>query len=192
MLYDVADFFGDLGVVGVTLDPLDRRAMPENGLGEQIPIQIGPRIWSGTVQIKAYPHASANVLRARIARLTEADAAFLAYPPELPAGGQTGVLATIGTDRRQITLSGVTVAEGDYLGVTAGNVYGLHWVTAVNGSDVPVVPAIPRQILAGSVATTDQPKLAAVAVPGARGPRLRAVVSDEFAFSFVQTLRPVT
>jgi len=192
MLFNISDFFADLGIVSVDLFPMDRRAMPQTAAGVQVPVQIGQRLWEGQITVKPLQHVAANVLRARLARLTEADAAFLAYPPELCVGGQTGSVASIASDRRQITLTGVTVAEGDYLGVTASGVYGLHFVTGVSGSDVEVVPPIPAQIGAGAAATTDRPPLAAVMRRDTRGPALAGSSSARFSFGFVQTLRAVT
>lgn len=187
MIYDLDAFFGALAVAEIDLYPSDARVLGNFG-GSILPNQVGDRLWQGMVRVNPAPHAKARVIGAKINALTTAGAVFLATPFQAESGGQTGTVSAIGSDRRNVTLSGLSVSVGDYVGTFGNRVRGLHQVLEVSGGSVRFDLPVPRQIPAGSVATTDQPQFLAVASVGVRGPSYGAALSNEFSFEFTQSL----
>lgn len=192
MIFDLAEFWDDLGVVQADFYLPDRRTMDSTSSGPIAPIQIGQRTWMGAVSIQRYPHADARAIDVKVEGMKEADGIFFLSPSDRQEGALTGTIATIATDRRLVTFSaGFTVAVGDYVGVNNGTTYSVHQVLRVlTGdfgavtTDITVVPPIPLAIAPGDAATTDTPLAKARIGLEARGPGFSSVLSDTFSFDF--------
>lgn len=189
MILDIADFWADLGVTNCDFHLSDRRVMEQGGGGPLPPIQIGQRTWVGTVGIRRYPHADARAIKAKIEAMKEADGLFFVTPSDCQLGGGTGTVATIGADRREVTLSGLTATVGDYIGFTTGGIYSLHAVAKkTSATKYTVTPAVPLSIANGSAATTVRPRIKARLDVDMRGPAFAPVLSENFSLSFHQVL----
>lgn len=189
MILTLDDFFGPLGVVTIELFPSDQRALG-NTRGAQAPIARGDAIWSGEATVRPALHVDSGLIEARIMELIEADGSFLVSPPHASVNGATGSLLTVGADRREVALNGISPSEGEFIGFRQNNVHSLHRVSRVFDGIERISPPLPRSITNGAVATTADPTMHAVAAEGTRAGSHRLKISDGFAFSFIQTLRP--
>lgn len=191
MLYELEDFFSDLAQVDIALFPMDARAMGQAGSSLR-PVQVGYRLWQGQVTIAPAYHGDARKVEAKLMRLTEVDALFMMSPTHKQKGGGVGTLSSIDAlDRRVVTLGGLTVSEGDFIGFTAGGIHCVHSIADVDGSNVHIVPALPLAITQGSLAITSDPKMTCIVMPDAAGRTYRAAIGNAFSFNFSQTLSVV-
>lgn len=195
MIYDLAEFWGDIGVTQADFYLPDRRVMEAGGSGPIAPIQIGQRTWSGSVSVQRYPHVEARAIDAKIEGMKEADGIFYLSPSDRQHGTETGTVASIGTDRRLVTFTGISVVVGDYVGINDGAVYSIHQVVRVltgdfgaTTTDIAVIPPVPLSLEVGDTATTDTPLAKARIGLDARGPSFSAALSDTFSFDFLTIL----
>lgn len=195
MIFDLAEFWAGLAVVNAQFTLPDRRSMERDGRGPITPVQIGQRVWMGSVSISRYSHAEGRAVHAKIEAMKEGDSVFFLSPSDRQKEGETGTIAQIEEDRRLVGLSGVSVQVGDYIGFKNGTNYALHKVVrAFTGDDglvspfITVVPPLPLSISVGDVATTDTPLVKARIDIDTRGPAFSAARSDRFSFSFYQIL----
>lgn len=173
--------------------------------------QLGPRLWSGRLVLAPETHAQAARIEARLERLTEPGASFLAYPLPLsgPISDPTGAtlagydptLHALQPGGREIRLAGLPpgfeLAEGDMIGWTYGSNptrYALHRLvsdaTASAAGITPlfeVVPPVRPGVSIGAAVSLVTPSIKAVLVPG-QGARAIARVVDGLEVEFVQTL----
>lgn len=206
-------FFGALPVAEITFDAPPQVEMAQTGGGEQLVAETGPQLWTGSVRLGLMTRAEAATPDVLLDLLRRPGASFYACDTRRPApladpagtflGATVPTIASLGTDAREIKLTGLpafyVLSRGDYLSwaYNSGR-QALHRVVdaAVNASAGGITPAfeVTPPVRAGVTVATPVTLLRAackaVIRPGtvAKGTSWQTV-TEGMTFDFVQTLR---
>lgn len=208
---DVSQFFDDLPVQNISFRLQDDSSFSRTGNGEVIKHNRGARLWTGRVELDIDEHAFWAGVDARLALLEEPGASFLIWDIRLPGlvadpdlsilGSATPALAAIGSNRHEISISGLPVgyriSRGDVLGFQYGanpTRYAYHKVAfgsvaggAGTAAGVTVVPAIRPGASLGTLINLRAPVLKATLQNPEYGAS-SATLSEGGSFRWLQTL----
>ena len=192
----------------------DTRRQNTTGDGEIIDVEAGPRLWSGSLNIRPHYHGDADAIAAQLELLTGAGASFFVSqatrkgPQSDPFGAVLGGFApqisAISSDSKSLSISGLPVGyqltQGDLLSFLYGSNptrYAMHRIYSTKAADgngviddLQVVPPIRAGAAVGSGVTLVDPKCKAKIVPqGATGPMQKPAISDGISLAWRQVLR---
>lgn len=171
--------------------------------GEIIDINIGPRLWTGSVRVKSDSHDVIDAAAARMESALETGASFMLRPPHRrgpvndPKGTTLGAavvtLSSVNANRRDVTLAGLPVGYnpgvGSFLSFAYGTRQAFHRITESNGANVTVLPAIRDGFAAGAAVKLMNPEIRAKVVKDSyKPPQMQPGVSRGFSFEWRQTL----
>lgn len=207
-----ADWFGQLPVSSMTLDPVEHVVADMTGEGEWLTDDVAPMLWEGSVTLGRMLQVEADHAAIMMDLLRPAGRLFWAYDIRRPApatdpaglilGSATPVIHALPAGNREIALSGLpagyVLSRGDYIGFAyAGGRRALHRIAAaqVVASTAGVTPAFELSTLIRPGATVASPvSLIRAAIPVMREPgsvvtgETRARITTGFTFRFKQTL----
>lgn len=207
-------FADGLRVRSFDWDLTENRRTSEDGGGQFLVADLGPRLWRGAVEIAVDTHrgqASAQALAQALR--SGARSFFLSpYKSQAPAADPDGSLLGSATPTLSspvgfsdvVTLAGLpegyVLTAGDYFSFEYGSAptrYALHQVVAVSGPasaagqlQVQVVPAIRPGATDGTAVRLVKPFCKCLVVPGSfRAGTVGLAVTEGYSFAFQQTLR---
>ena len=208
------DFADGLRVRALGWDLTENVRHTQNGGGEVLVSDLGPRLWRGSVKLAPDTFDGQRAAQALAQSLrTRGRTFFLSpwksqYPAADPDGSILGAATpslkspTGGSD--VVTLQGLPVGydlrAGDYFSFAYGaspTRYALHQIFAVSGAadaagelQVQVVPAIRLGAADGAAVTLVKPFCKAIIRPGSfKASEIGLAGADGFSFEFQQTLR---
>ena len=201
-------FFKDLGIVSATFDIMDTRSGMMTGGGDVMSASTGPALWHGSISVKPMHWKNRIGLETKANLLKTAGASFKLWHPEQrwPAAyddssvldGSAITIASVSTDNRELTMSGVPVGyqftSGDAIGFTYGSNptrYAYHRVLENSATaTVEVQPPIRAGFAVGISVDLVQPVLVAKIVPNSIRPfTIGTSYGEGFSFDWSQTLR---
>lgn len=205
------EFLHKLPVSEITFYPLEAVEVNETQGGEVLRADFGQALWQGEVRLDILTSAEAGRVDAMLNLVRQGSASFLIYnmnrpyPTDDPDGaglvGLTPTLAAVSTDRRDVSIGGLTVGywlrPGDFIGFSYGNPArrALHQVVigAAAGAggiaQVEVNPPLRDGFTLAQAVTLAQPVCKAIIVPGSVQPlRSRRGISRDASFRWMQTL----
>lgn len=184
------EFFGDLAKTAATMDLAEARASADTVGGDTFPIDNGPRLWGGSVQIKHFRDTDEGKVMGLVDVLRQGNATFYVSRPTANApredrnglrlGGATVTISAV-PNAREVTLTGLpegyVISTGDEISWpwSSGTRYALHRVggTVVADSSgnatVEVAPYV-RGDPVGAEVELIEPKCLAMMVPGSFSP----------------------
>lgn len=162
----VSAFFGGLQVLDAVPPHLpDTRQISQTRGGDMLVAGGANRLWQGAVTLNPARHDDAGALAARLMRLTEPGASFLACPVERAGpiadptgailGAATPTLHSVLAHNRDLRITGLpagyVISAGDYLSFAYGSDpvrYAFHQVvtgaTANGAGTTPVIEVMPH------------------------------------------------
>lgn len=208
-------FFDVLPIASMNLHLPEAVALARTAGGEQLPAELGERLWTGQVTLGPLLRAETGRPEVLIDLLRGAGRSFLVYDRRRPAplsdpagailGAAAPVIDTLGADTRELRVGGLPVgyqlSAGDYLSFSYGSAplrYALHrvvdpTVTAAAGGLTPffeVTPYIRPGAVTGAAVTLLRAYCKAQLIFGSVAPMEgRHTLFEGQSFGFMQTLR---
>lgn len=203
----LAAFFDGLKIAESTFDLTEALETNETGDGEYFTSDYGPRLWEGSLTVRAENPDRADELVARAELLRSAGATFFVSRKHRlgPIGDREGVklgssapvISALATNNREISISGLpslyAMKAGDMLSFTYLNNpmrYALHRVvtnkeaTAAGVlSNLEIIPPLRPGAVINTPITLIKPFCKAAIIPGSFEPQ-RSVSSRAYGFSF--------
>lgn len=211
----LAQFLDGIGIAETTFDLSEALEVTETGGGQILVADYGPRLWEGSITVRAENHNDADRVVARAELLRQAGASFFvtrttrlgpqADPGGAILGAATPSILTLAGNNRDMGVTGLppgyVLTQGDLLSFTYGSPtrHALHRVIATvtaNGSgNIPdhgleVSPALRPGASIGTALKFLRPFCKAVTLPGSFTPQSqRSTRSYGYSFRWRQTLR---
>lgn len=198
----LANFFDMLEIVEASFHLGDNHNIASTQGGELITSAYGVRLWSGTVRTRTLPHASAELIAARMRMIANARATFYVEPIHHTLAGATGAQINNVTNGYEVKFQGLAankiIPAGTFFSYAYdGTRRAFHQTIENGGADgtgltgfIQVEPEIRPGWAAGAAVAFDAPIAKAVYVPKSlRSPVVRATLSDGPSFDWMQTLR---
>lgn len=205
-------FAGTLRVASLDWDLSENRQVSEDGGGNLLIADNGPRLWGGTIAVTPHSHAHQRKAQALLQALRQGVATFYvgdkmarfpaADPGGLVLGAAVLTLSSPVTGSSTINLAGLPadyeMTPGDYLSFDYGagrralhQVYVGGRAAADSTISLSVVPAIRPGATDGTAVTLIGATCKAVVVPGSvkTGTIGRGGITGGFSFAFRQSLR---
>lgn len=205
-------FWTALRPISWSFDLTSATSTAETGGGEVLTATRGTRLWTGTVHMPSRRKADQDKVRALIDLIQEPGASFLAYdwarkaPQSDPTGAQQGAatcaVASVGANRRDLTLSGLpsgfVLTVGDHLCIPhLGNPMRYYLGRVIQGATfasgqatIEVMPSVPLGVQVNDAVQLRLPFCKAVYLPGSfQGVSRGQTFDSGFSFSWVQTFR---
>lgn len=206
----VANLADLISIQTVSWNLVDRQEVSGLGTGELLAADLGATLWEADVSSRPYPHRQAHALQAKLGALRGALNAFYLYDPKGcypqadPGGtlvtGSTVVVASVESNRRELSLSGLpanyVITAGDYLAITylsaRRSLYLVVTGATADGSGdlgpIELAPHIRTGVAAADSVDLIKPAAKVKLVPGSLAVEQASVTTSRIRFRAQQTL----